>query len=118
MGTETIGLSLRRGSVHTLNNLLQAQGWYSDTKSAYMAGEILVHVMPDMEEVPKAKDGKPVSGEELKTWLDKEYTLGLSQKQLKTCKACIEHFIKQKQLPINQYTFELMNALGMKPDEE
>jgi hypothetical protein len=74
--------------------------------------------MPEIEDVPKQPDGRPVAGEGLKKWLDAEFTLPLTGKQLKVCVKCVEYFIKQKQLTINPYTFELLEKLGMKPDED
>lgn len=118
MATETKELKLRRGALNTLNNLLQGTGWYDDSKTAFLAGSILVNAMPEIEEVPKQTGGAPVQGADLKAWLDKEYALPLTPKQIKACKQCVEHFIKQKQLTINAYTFELMEKLGFKPDDE
>jgi hypothetical protein len=118
MATETKELKLRRGAVNTLNNLLQGTGWYDDSKTAYLAGSILVNAMPEIEEVPKTSAGQPVGGDGLKAWLNAELVLSLTAKQTKACKQCVEHFIKQKQLTINLYTFELMEKLGFKPDDE
>jgi len=109
-------ITLRRGALNTLNNLLQGTGWYADTKTAYIAGSVLVNCMPEMEDVPKQEDGRPISGAALKEWLDVENTLAMDKQQLSVCFKCVEHFLEQKKLTINPYTFELMDKLGMKPD--
>lgn len=113
MSTETKELKLRRGAMNTLNNLLQGTGWYDDTKTAYTAGSILVNCMPEIEEVPKQANGQPIGGEDLKNWLDTDMKMELTTNQIKTCRKCVEHFLNQKQLTINMYTFELMTKIGI-----
>jgi len=115
--TETNGVVFRRGALNTLTNLLQGVGWYGDTKTAYLAGELLVNILPQGTDVPQQANGKPVEGPELKEWLDTEFTVQLDGNHIKTCAKCIEHFVSQKQLGVNHYTFELMDRLGMKPTD-
>jgi len=115
MATDAKEIVFRRGALNTLTNLLQGVGWYGDTKTAYLAGDMLVNKLPAAADVPCGADDKPLQGAELKKWLNVESTLAITDAHIKTCAKCIEHFVKQNQLGVNEFTFELMDKLGMKP---
>lgn len=104
-------ISMMRGAVNILTNMLQQGEWYGSAKYAFLAGEVLTKVLPEPEEVKK-----DMSAEALSAYLKEMLALEFDARQLKACKACIQHFIEKKQLSPNRYLLDLMEKLEMTPD--
>jgi hypothetical protein len=105
-------VSLTRGAANILTNMLQQGEWYGSAKYAFLAGEVLARVLPEPEET------KQMSAEALKAYLQEMLALDFDARQLKACKACIQHFIEKKQLSPNRYLLDLMEKLEMTPGAE
>jgi len=103
-------ISMMRGAANILTNMLQQGEWYGSAKYVYLAGEVLARVLPEPEE------SKQMSAEALKAYLQEMLALDFDARQLKACKACIQHFIDKKQLSPNRYLLDLMEKLEMAPD--
>jgi len=109
-------VELKRGAVNILNNLLQGTRWYTSTKAAYLAGQILTEVIPELEGPPKTATDQQATGEVLNNWLRTPFKLNFTPAQAKTAGECIKFFLDSKDLPPGEYVMNLMDVFKLKPE--
>ncbi len=109
-------LELKRGSLNILTNLLQGTQWYSSTKSAYLAGQILTSILPEPEDPPKDASGNLVASSVLREWLRKTTKLTFTSAQAKTVTECVKYFLDKKELSPGEYVIGLMEAFKLAPE--
>ena len=119
MGTDK-DVSLTRAARNILMGCLQGPGWYGSPKYAYLAGEILAKVLPEWEDAPEQVRKDP---KEMAKWLSESFPHIFSVQQFKACKACLTHFLEQKEekggrLQPSKWLFELMTAFDLAPKED
>jgi hypothetical protein len=116
---EVTTVSITRGAINLLSTTLAMQSWYSDTKTAFIAGRLLVD---KIGELPGIRTKRPVAddeadhGEEMRRYLMERFDLTLSDEEREVCEKCLQFFISKGALNINAYLVELMDFLGMKPE--
>jgi len=102
-------MNIKRACVNVLTNILGNNQWYEGKVDlAYLGGRVLVKKLPDLTGAEPPKEA-----EEVKGWLDEEFDVDLTDKEINATKQCLEFSLKKSALPLNTYTFELMNLFGV-----
>lgn len=108
--------SITRGALNLLSTTMAMQQWYSDTRTAFIAGRLLVE---KVSEIPEIRTKRPIVNDEegndaLREYLMQRFDLELTSDELAVCTQCLEFFISKGALNINAYLLELMTFLDMK----
>lgn len=111
-------ITLQRGTVNMLTNMLQKAGWYGgDVRAAYCGGKVLTEVLPDLSgDQPPTIDkpgGKQEIAPEAAQWLQETFDLTFTEAQREAVKLCVQSSIDRSALPINDYTMEMMDKFGL-----
>jgi len=111
-------IQISRGAVNILARLLSMQSWYSDTKTAYIAGKILVETIDALpgikDKLDKGEDGVENESKAVEYFATK-FELSLTDEQIAVCAQCVTFFINKGGLNINAHLVELMDFVGITP---
>jgi len=107
---------LSRGAVNLLAKLLSMQAWYSDTRTALIAGRTLVDTIDNLpgihNEVVANEDGT-VDTTVAREFFAHKFWVEFSEAQEAVCRQCVTHFVNKGALNINAFLLELMDFLAM-----
>jgi hypothetical protein len=109
---------ISRGAINLLAKLLSMQAWYSDTRTALIAGRILVDHIDKLEGIKdklvENEDGC-IDTKDAAEYFSKMFELELNEAQETVCRQCVTHFVNKGALNINVHLVGLMDFLAIIP---